>query len=343
MLSKKFRKYITPVQRRKFLQLFTQKFNNQEYLIFLKKFRGSMISRGKRSFSYKLFDGIRIYFKKILKEQNLDFNLILRKSISNLIPILGVSNVRRGRKVQTVPALLKFRKRVVLINKWLIKNQKNRSNVRGIKVKDVSRLIALALFSKGGAYDQKIDILKRAYAAKHILLRMGGRRVNKRAFKRLQKKVLDALEKKHGVLNSDIIDPDVTAFAKIIAAEKSPNKFKIMPIVTAPDVNKTDKMKKVKPEILADSIGTLFSLIIFFKYKRKYKRIKMIEKDLRDLLLYFWRRSEYPLEIRWKVLWYWILNATESTRKKIKINTRKLDILKPKYKLVCEDIVKRTG
>src|ERR1700759_5356754 len=116
-VSKQFRKYITPEQRRKFLKQFTEKFNNQEYLIFLKKFRGSMISKGKRSGFYKLFDKIRLYFKKILREQNLDFNVILRHSICNLIPVIGISNVRRGRKVQIVPALLKFRKRVVLINK----------------------------------------------------------------------------------------------------------------------------------------------------------------------------------------------------------------------------------
>jgi ribosomal protein S7 len=123
MLSKKFRKYITPAQRRKFMRLFKQKFSNQEYLLFLKKFRGSMLSRGRRSFSYKLFDKVRIFFKRVLKnheeetKQRLDFDLVLRAAISNLIPILGTSNVRRGRRVQTVPVLLKLRKRIVLINK----------------------------------------------------------------------------------------------------------------------------------------------------------------------------------------------------------------------------------
>jgi ribosomal protein S7 len=117
MLSKEFRKYITPEQRRKFLQLFKQEFNNQEYVIFLKKFRGSLISKGRRSFSYKLFDKIKISFKRALRKYNLNFNEVLRTSITNLIPVLGTSNVKRGRKIQTVPTLLKFRRRVVLINK----------------------------------------------------------------------------------------------------------------------------------------------------------------------------------------------------------------------------------
>jgi hypothetical protein len=123
MLSRKFRKYITPAQRRKFMRLFKQKFSNQEYLLFLKKFRGSMLSKGRSSFSYKLFDKIRMFFKKVLKyhaketKQYVDFDSVLRVAISNLIPILGTSNVRRGRRVQTVPVLLKLRKRIVLINK----------------------------------------------------------------------------------------------------------------------------------------------------------------------------------------------------------------------------------
>jgi len=236
--------------------------------------------------------------------------MFLKAGISNLIPVLGTSNVRRGRKVQTVPALLKFRKRVVLINKWLISNQKNKSNVRGIKINDVSRLIALSLIDKGSAYDQKMDNLKRAYAAKHILLRMGGRGVNKKAFKRFQRKILEELQKKHGILNT-----------------------------TATTTIQNGKVVK-KPEILVESIGTLFSLIIFFKYKRKYKKVKMIEKDLRRRLLRMWNKSEL-LERRWKVLWQWILNA--SRRKEVKINEKKLEMLKPKYKLVCADIVRRTG
>jgi len=70
MLSKGFRKYVTQEQRRKFLQYFQENFNNQEYIIFLKKFRGSMISKGRRSVSYKLFDKLRIYLKKVLKILN---------------------------------------------------------------------------------------------------------------------------------------------------------------------------------------------------------------------------------------------------------------------------------
>jgi hypothetical protein len=150
----------------------------------------------------------------------------------------------------------------------LISNQKNKSNVRGIKINEVSRLIASAFNNEGSAYDQKIDSLKRAYTAKHILLKMGKKRVNKRAFRRLQKRVLLALEKKHAIMNA-----------------KNAPKVLVNPYAK-PTVEPKIKVKPVKPEILVDSIGTLFSLIIFFKYKRKYKKVRRIADDLRRLLLF---------------------------------------------------------
>ena len=283
------------------MHVFKQKFSNKEYVLFLKKFRGSMLSKGNRSLSYKLYDSIKIYFKKMLKKRNirLDHDQVFKSAISNLIPVLGTANVRRGRRIETVPVLLKLRKRIVLMNKWLISSQKNKSNVRGVKINDVSRVIALLLFNKGNAYDQKMDNLKRAYSARHILLKMGGRRVNKRAFRRLQNKVLEELKIKHGV------------------AEKSDD------------------------ETLSDSIPKLFNLMIFLKYKRKYKMARIMSRMLRVHLLSQWHEEDtVPLEKRWLHVWNWILYFTRFG-KRLKINTRQLELLKPKYKLVCEDILKR--
>jgi len=45
MLDRRFKKYITLEQRNKLTQAFKGKFNNKEYLLFLRKFRGSMISK----------------------------------------------------------------------------------------------------------------------------------------------------------------------------------------------------------------------------------------------------------------------------------------------------------
>lgn len=92
-----------------------------------------MIFRGKNFLFYKLFDVIMICFKKVFcyskkskkkskKRRRIDLYVVFRKVILNLIFILGIFNVKRGRKVEVVFVLLKFRKRIVLINKWLIFN-----------------------------------------------------------------------------------------------------------------------------------------------------------------------------------------------------------------------------
>jgi ribosomal protein S7 len=302
MLDKRFKKYITVEQRRKFMQVFKQKFSNKEYVLFLRKFRGSMLSKGNRSLSYKLYDYIKVYFKNMLKKRNinLDSDKVFKSAISNLIPVLSTANVRRGRRVETVPVLLKLRKRIVLMNKWLISSQKNKSNVRGVKINDVARIIALLLFHKGNAYDQKMDNLKRAYSARHILLKMGGRRVNKRAFRRLQNKMLEELKIKHGIV------------------------------------------EKSNDETLFDSIPTLFNTMIFLKYKRKYKMARIMTRTLRVHLLNKWHdeKNKSPLEKRWLHVWNWIIYFSRFG-KRLKLNTKKLDSLKPKYKLVCADIQKR--
>src|SRR4051812_42275874 len=112
MISRRFKKFISYQQRRKFLQLFQQKFSNKEYVLFLRKFRGSMLSKGKSSCSYKLFDFIRIFFKKLAQKNDIDPDKLLKRGFSKLIPVLGTSNVRRGRRVETIPVLLKLRKRI---------------------------------------------------------------------------------------------------------------------------------------------------------------------------------------------------------------------------------------
>lgn len=298
MLSKKFRLYVTPAQRKEFLRVFKQEFNRREFLTFVRKFRGSMIFRGKNSLSYKLFDSIRIRFKKAFridknkpqykkKRRKIVFYAAFKRAISNLIPILGISNVKRGRKVETIPVLLKLRKKIVLINKWLISNQKNKSNVRGIKINDVSRLILLSLLLKGNAYDQKVDYLKKAYAAKHILLKMRGRRFNKKAFRSYQNEVLKKLEEKYGV-------------------------FK-----------KTEKI-----ESHSEAIESVVETFLFLKYRRKNRKVKKILKEFREYLLYYWPNRD--IDHRWVYFMEWVYGKfTPESKLKFK---NKISLLRKKYK-----------
>jgi len=170
-ISSKFKSYVTNKQREEYINLYRQEFSDKDYLTFLRKCRGSLLFRGKSSLSYKLFDYIRKVFKKVITSKGEDPDEGLSHAISNLIPIIGTSSVKRGRKVQTIPVFLKIRKRIVLINKWLISSQKNKTNVRGIKIDKIARLLLMAMIKKGNVYDQKIDYVDKAFTLRYLLLR----------------------------------------------------------------------------------------------------------------------------------------------------------------------------
>jgi ribosomal protein S7 len=54
-----------------------------------------------------------------MKEQKIkqDIQLAFQTAIFNLIPVLSVSNIKRGKRIQVLPVLLKPQRRMVLINK----------------------------------------------------------------------------------------------------------------------------------------------------------------------------------------------------------------------------------
>jgi ribosomal protein S7 len=87
---------------------------DKEFEFFLNKFYGSLIFRGRRSFAIKLFDIILFNFKKLF---NGDPFVSLRKSIDNLIPILGLTQRKIGKVYHAVPKLAVGNRRfVVMLN-----------------------------------------------------------------------------------------------------------------------------------------------------------------------------------------------------------------------------------
>jgi hypothetical protein len=46
----------------------------------------------------------------------IDVDFPIRKSILQIMPVVGISNIKKGRKIQKVPMLLKQNKKYALIN-----------------------------------------------------------------------------------------------------------------------------------------------------------------------------------------------------------------------------------
>ena len=212
MLNKELKKYVSESDIEQFKVVFKREFTDENYLLFLRKFRGTMIYRGRSSLSYKLWDKIfsnlKIFMKKQKKYQRVD--LALKRAVFNLIPILSTANVKRGKKVQVVPVLLKQHRRIVLINKWLLSNQKNKSNVRGINIDLISQLIIDAIRKKGNAYSQKLENSKKAYNSRYILLRPKDKNSTV-GFKDLQSYVLRKLKQRYESEDKDEKKTDIKA------------------------------------------------------------------------------------------------------------------------------------
>jgi ribosomal protein S7 len=204
MLNKEFKKYVSESDLEQFKTVFKREFTDENYLLFLRKFRGSMIYRGRSSLSYKLWDKIwknlKIFMQKQKKYQRVD--LAFKRAVFNLIPILSTANVKRGKKVQVIPVLLKQHRRIVLINKWLLSNQKNKSNVRGINIDLISQLIIDAIRKKGNAYSQKVENSKKSYNSRYILLRPKGKD-SIVGFKDLQGYVLRKLKERYDSVDEE--------------------------------------------------------------------------------------------------------------------------------------------
>lgn len=137
-----------------------------EFNYFLNKFYGSLISRGKKNIAIKMFNEILINFKEKFKS---DPFIELHKAINNLIPILSTTQKKMGRVYHAVPSLAMGKRRFVIMISWIFKKQKNKTNVRGINIKDVSRHLMDAIYKKGLFLRLKKQHLAYSLSGKHLL------------------------------------------------------------------------------------------------------------------------------------------------------------------------------
>jgi ribosomal protein S7 len=158
--------------------------NNTEYYEFLSKFRGSLIFRGKSSLSFKLLDKIFLFYKK---KFGIETDYLFKRAITNLMPYIGFRNVRLGKKTHYVPLLLKKHRRFKLLNEWLLKSNKNKSNVRGLKINDVCKMFYDALFNKGPIFDLKAEHFKKAMSSRYLLRSLFKSKKGKYSVKKLFK------------------------------------------------------------------------------------------------------------------------------------------------------------
>lgn len=137
-----------------------------EFNFFLNKFFGSLISRGKKGIAIKMFNEILINFKEKFKS---DPFVELHKAINNLIPILSSTQKKMGKIYHAVPSLAVGKRRFVIMINWILKKQKDKTNVKGISIKEVSKHLIDAVYKKGLLIKLKRQHLAYSLSGKHLL------------------------------------------------------------------------------------------------------------------------------------------------------------------------------
>ncbi|MGZ8886841.1 MAG: hypothetical protein ACXW1A_01070 [Nitrososphaeraceae archaeon] len=85
---------------------------NNEFEVFLSKFYGTLISRGRKSFAIKLFNRLLLNFKnKFGKDPFIE----LYKSTNNLVPLLTSTQKKIGKVYHSVPKLASGNRRFVIM------------------------------------------------------------------------------------------------------------------------------------------------------------------------------------------------------------------------------------
>jgi len=138
----------------------------KEFYNFLKKFVGSLIFKGNKSKAIKSFDEILYNLKKVFK---IDPILIFYRIFRKLVPIFTIAYKRLGNRYQPVPKFAHKNVRVVLMIDWLLRGLKGKSNIRGVKLMDIIRILIDTYRGKGKALANKRAFYRRALSGRHLL------------------------------------------------------------------------------------------------------------------------------------------------------------------------------
>jgi len=139
---------------------------DKEFYIFLKKFVGIFISRGNKSRAMRVYDEILYIIKRRLKKEPV---YILHKVFTKLVPIFSIAYKRVGSRYQPVPKFASRSARSVLIIDWLFRSLRGKSNIRGVRVFDIAKVIVDTYQDKGKALAYKKSFYHRALSGRHLL------------------------------------------------------------------------------------------------------------------------------------------------------------------------------
>jgi len=188
------------------------KLKEHEFNIFLSKYIGCFVSRGKYAIALNKYIELLFNIKKSVKLNPFE---TFRIAVVNLLPVVGTRMLRLGKTLHAIPTYLSKRgRRFNVLFKWLLRSHRNKSNVRGVNVKELSRHIVAAATKRGVLMRVKKNYIADSLLAMHMLYKKKMRRRNPRPLAR--KVVLHAYNKE---LNRN--DPILGQFDRFVPSVDS--------------------------------------------------------------------------------------------------------------------------
>lgn len=142
---------------------------NREFISFLNRFKCSLISKGKKSIAFKMFNKILLNFKQRFGTSPI---VELHKAINNILPLLSVSyrkKLGKNKGVHIFPALALGDRRFIIMLDWILRKQRGKDNVEGFNIDEVSVHLMDANINQGKLMRLKQQYYNTALSNQHML------------------------------------------------------------------------------------------------------------------------------------------------------------------------------
>jgi hypothetical protein len=125
------------VYKSKQLKVELNKLDNDKFFLFLKKFKGTLNFRGKKSNSIKRIDKVFLILKKSKKLFSAFF--IIYYAVLNLITLINKTKIKISGRLLDVPQIATNNKQMINIIEWVVKQQRLKSYMRGYNLNQIAK------------------------------------------------------------------------------------------------------------------------------------------------------------------------------------------------------------
>lgn len=142
---------------------------SREFATFLKKLCGTLVHRGKKSYSIRVYNYLLLNLKKKFKK---DPTILIYDVANKLMPVFVIGQKQYRGSITDVPVLARGNKKNLYMLNWLVRQLRNKSNIIGVKKQDILKIFADSVNHRSSALSSKKQHDENLQHVKHNLKRV---------------------------------------------------------------------------------------------------------------------------------------------------------------------------